>query len=473
MAPVFRQNLPNMKENIRSLTLIQTMFGFLVPEERTEAIENDRGDASPKGFWGRQLQKVFGLSYQTRKQLKELEVVRYLDRFIGNLRCVTELTINSHFNHALVPRSGCSLIFLDTSWRAFGPNLRRLALKGDVSLLEAVLQEAVYLVQLECLSVQIGRNRHGGDMGAALSALAKFTRRHSSTLNTLTIVSDDVVDFDVLNQGIGRLPRLQTLKVRQPPSGTSQHDRAARQFLLRHIDTITDLDWAFADVLLKEGFHHWVDGADPLIPFNLKIPNIRSLAVGYVCPQSIRLTSVISFISCHQRSLTKLSLAFWMLSLDQFTLLVHGTASPILKELEISIATLTSRMFATLSICFPRLEILGLTYDKAGRQLGVTSTQGHSTPILATERLEGVRVAHGLSEFAEDMGKLWFGDWPVEALNIRKCFCSEWQGYRVGSVGGVLLASLPRVGFVNRMYREEFLSVMPGKEFEIVISRLF
>lgn len=464
-----------MKECVRSLVLATTLFEFpIFDEEETESVDEsglrNSGDRiSPRSLWGRFKQALMG-SHQSNKYRPQ-DIVHYLNRFIKTLNHVTELTIDSHFNHALVPQSACSLALLGAAWETFGSTLRRLTLKGDLSLLEIVLQDSIHLESLEYLSVEIGRNRYGGDLSSTSSVLAHFIARHSPTLKTLEIFSNEIINLDLLTHGIGNLPHLRQLKFRQPPSNEPCHDSAIQKFLIRHKETITTFEWGYINPLVSWNIPpqpHDATIHSSKAPFNLAFPNLDQFAVGGTCPEPIYLRSAISFLERHQKNLTKLSFASWMLSPDEFATLVQTTTLPALKELDIGVEVLTSGVFTTLASKFPLLEVLGIAYDKTGRQLATSTTPDSTIPINAAEFGDRTRLVYGFAEFREDMEGLVLLDWPVQMLNIRRCACSEWQNHRAENVGKVVVAKLPRVGFVNGVYRESFLAVQPGRNFGFV-----
>ncbi|KAF5359373.1 hypothetical protein D9756_003541 [Leucocoprinus leucothites] len=464
-----------MKDHIQSLILTPSLFEFPFSDssEKHHPLLNPSGTQAQEsttivkgtGVWDH-LRKVL-LYLQPHRPQRNLpeDIYYYLKHFIGSLDHGTELTIDSQFNHTLIPNFACSLAFLDPGWQAFGSTLRSLTLKGDVSLLVCVLEESVQLVKLDSLSVDIGRNKYGVDVEAAFSAFVWFIARHSGTLSALEIVSGDVVDFNWFSRGLERLPRLRRLKVQQPPSKEQSQCFAVQQFLLRHSDLITDLKWGYADAFLPhkdDGAQRTNDNTTIQTPFKITFSNIQQFSVSGSCPGSVHLNQALSFVERHQNILTNISFASWMLSLQDFALLTQAAASPVMKELDVGVELLTSRVFATLAAQFPSLEVLGLLYHKTGRMLAALSTRDSTLPITIAENLDTIHFVHGFVEFEEDMEALSLGAWPVEALNIRRYACSERQKYRVESVGKVIVAGLPKIGFVNGMYKDQFISNYHG-----------
>ncbi|KXN86085.1 hypothetical protein AN958_10561 [Leucoagaricus sp. SymC.cos] len=86
---------------------------------------------------------------------------------------------------------------------------------------------------------------------------------------------------------------------------------------------------------------------------------------------------------------------------------MHVTALPAIKELEIGVELLTSRVFATLTARFPSLKVLSLSYDKTGHHLTTCDSALSLTDVGDPDR---VRFAYGFVEFREDMEKPNVGD---------------------------------------------------------------
>ncbi|KAJ3563824.1 hypothetical protein NP233_g8689 [Leucocoprinus birnbaumii] len=457
-----------MKEHVKSLTLTATLFESPFPEgsEKSQPHLSTQDSIIISGdddIWNRPRKALLYLRPFRSPRRRPEDIIHDLDRFVRSLDRVAHLTIDSHFNHTLIPNSTCSLRFLGAGWHAFGQTLRSLTLKGNLSLLESVLEDSIYLASLERLSVDLARNKHGVEVGAAYFALTQFIKRHSTALSTLEIVSADLADSNWFSQGLERLPRLQRLKIQQPPSEDHGQRSAMRQFLLRHIDTIVDLEWGYTDTHTpyKDDRGASEESGSPP-PLDITFPHIQRFAVCGSCPGSVYLQSAMTFIERHQKTLTSLSFISWSLGFKDFIRLAEKAASPVMEELDCDVFILTSSVFATLKVHFPSLQALGLSYGMLGRTLRETPpSRDPNIPITSVDELDSLDISGGLrlKVFGKDMDAVMLADWPIERLNLRESRrLVNKADYRIECVGKVIVARLPKVGFVNGMYRENFVA---------------
>lgn len=146
-------------------------------------------------------------------------------------------------------------------------------MKDDGSLLETLLQESIYLKRLEkpqCRSG--GACVAGGNMDAAFILLSWFIRGSFQGVGH----TQDHVDTSIPACRPEALASSLFAKVEDSTAsfGRPLSWSCSRQWLLRHIDFVADLDWGFIFTSLspKDCPQRRNDDTDPQMPFNPTFP---------------------------------------------------------------------------------------------------------------------------------------------------------------------------------------------------------
>lgn len=412
--------------------------------------------------------RTFSLSRRkTREQTVRDQITADLREFLGSLPNLTDLRIhypdlngqsavNDEDNSTIVllPQYG-----METPYAA---TLTSLTLSGSVTAWKRVIQHHHEWPHLESFKIRVdtGHQNPNDDVYAIRLLLAPFIRRHSKTLKTVSFASTTAQDLTSLYDGIGWLPHLKNLEIQQPylpPS--NNHSEALNQLLFRHRDTLTSFKWSFcassgtSTKVFVMNPQEWFEQP----PYHLTILSLQHLHLAFPEPFNPSFfEGTLFYCARHASTLTHLSLDGLTFTLPQFHELLLLVSSKQLKELAISLEVLTSAVLVNLSTKFPSLKVLRLSFTSVGRQKSI------SEPTLVDPTAGGILKIPNVSvvktwQFRHDMAALVLSSWHVVELYLRRNTDRGWREYKLDQVGRLVVKSLPRVGFVNGTYREEYL----------------
>ncbi|KAF5359439.1 hypothetical protein D9756_003476 [Leucocoprinus leucothites] len=414
------------------------------------------------------LSRTISLSRRkTQEQVARDQVIADLSFFLGHLPKLRALTIHhpdpgeetkheDAWSLSLLPQCG--------SEAPYATSLRTLALSGSIASWKRLIPhyyEWPHLVEFD-VKVDDGYQNAQDNTYALRLELAPFIRRHSKTLMGVSFRSAMALDLTSLYDGMGWLPHLESFEIEQPYFPPSlNHSDALNQLLLRHRDTLKSFKWSFVDPSgatvqsFKLNPQDWFEQP----PYHLTLPSLRHLRLSFPGPSESALFEGAHFYCArHTSTITQLRLSGISLKLFQFHELLLLVGSKHLQELDISLDVLTSAVLSNLSTKFAALKTLRLTYASVGRQ------KSTSEPILVDPTAGGILKIPNVPvvktwQFRQDMATLVLSGWQLVELYLKKSGDRSWREYKVDQVGKLVVKSLPRIGFVNDMYREAFLQL--------------
>ncbi|KAF9450877.1 hypothetical protein P691DRAFT_700319 [Macrolepiota fuliginosa MF-IS2] len=401
---------------------------------------------------------------KTREQTVRDQLLSDFEKFLWEVRNLTDLTI--HYpdpRPEAIPGEAWSVGLLPEfgSGTPYASTLRSLTLSGSITTWKAIIPPRFEWPALERLSVRADMHfpNPNDDTYAIRLDLAPLVRRHAKTLKAVSFVSALDLDLTSLYDGVGWLPHLESLEIEQPYLPPSRnHTDALNQFLLRHRETLTSFKWSFVPLpdtnlrTLTPNAQDWFNQP----PYHLTLPSLQRLHLTFPGPSNPGLfEGTLFYFARHASTLTHLSLNGLTFTLSQFHELLLLVGSKNIQDLDISLEILTSAVLTNLSTKFPLLKVLRLAYTSVGRQK-VTSGSALVDPtaggILKIPNVSMVKMW----QFKQDMAMLILPGWAVEEVYLKRNVDRE---YKVDHVGKMVVKSLPKVMFVNGMYRETFLQL--------------
>ncbi|KAJ3563417.1 hypothetical protein NP233_g8955 [Leucocoprinus birnbaumii] len=415
------------------------------------------------------LSRSFSLSRRkTREQTVRDEIIDELSSFLGRLPKLQELTVH-HPNPGEETDSAedewsLSLLPHSETEAPYSTSLRSLTLSGSLIAWKRIIPHYYEWPHLENFSVKVddGYQNAQDNTYALRLELAPFIRRHSKTLKSVSFRSAMELDLTSLYDGMGWLPRLESVEIEQPYLLPSlNHSDSLNQFLHRHHDTLKSFKWSFVDPSratvqpFKLNPHDWFEQS----PYHLTLPCLRQLHLSFPgLSNSALFEGALFYCTRHSTTITQLRLSGISLNLTQFHEFLLYVGSKNLQELDISLEILTSYVFSNLCLKFPALKTLRLAYSSVGRQKSIsepTLVDPTGGGILKIPNVPVVRTW----QFRQDMTTLVLSGWPLLELYFKKNGDKSWREYKPDQVGKLVVKSLPRIGFVNEVYRETFLQL--------------
>jgi hypothetical protein len=306
----------------------------------------------------------------------------------------------------------------------------------------------------------MGHRNPQDDTYALRLELAPFIRKHSNTLKGVSFASTMALDLTSLYDGMGLLLHLEHFEIEQPYlPPTYNHSDALNQLLFRHRDILKSFKWTFVNTSDSKLQSFTLNPQDwfEQPPYHLTLPVLRSLHLSLPGPSSGGLfEGTLFYCIRHTSTLTHLILTGLTLTLPQFHEFLPLVSSKHLEELDISLDILTSAILTNLSTKFPNLRVLRLRYTSVARQKSLsqaTLVDPTGGGILKIPNVSLVKTW----QFRQDMSSLVLPQWSVTELYLRKNADQSWREYKRDQVGKLVLKSLPRVAFINDVYREVFL----------------
>lgn len=402
---------------------------------------------------------------KTREQAARDGITSALREFLGNLPNLTDLDI--HYPRSLSPSSDendttVALLQPPRNETPYGATLTSLTITCSVVAWKQLIPHHYEWPRLETFRVRVdgGHENPSDDVYAIRLILAPFIRRHSETLKVLSFATNMEQDLTSLYDGIGWLLHLESLELEQPYLAPSNnHTEALGQFLMRHRDSLISFKWTFiaslngASQTLTLHPQEWFEQA----PYHIQLSRLQHLSLVLPGPSnSSFFEGTYFYCARHTSTLTHFSLNGSTLTPAQFQELILLIGSKRLRCLDISLEVLTSAVLMNLATKCPSLQRLHLAYASVGRQKSLTE------PVLVDPTAGGILKIPNVPvvktwQFRQDMGALVLVNWNVAELYLRRVTDRSWEEYKMDQVGRLIVKSMPKVGFVNGLYREDYV----------------
>ncbi|KAF9450896.1 hypothetical protein P691DRAFT_809245 [Macrolepiota fuliginosa MF-IS2] len=458
----FDSGNPELVQHVQSLRLKSTPVGDILADTFAKT---RMGMVRSRHKRGASLADFFRRSTQRRGEVEKghISTAEKLRGFVNALKRLTKLTIEWDASWGGPDLfDGPAELLVTIGWQAYSSNIRELELNISVEICERVVLPSLRLDRLETLILRLEKfYTNTDDTEIIRKTLVPFVLGHINTLKALTFKSFQNLDMTTFFQNIGHIPNLKRLHIQQPYLGVGYTH--SNSFLLHlYVDTLVDFSWDFYEAP-DPRFNYtpaevWF--AQP--PYHVKFLNLRHLALGLRgFPLREYFDEIASYIETHHDTLVTLKLTGWAFDMNQFHKLVERIASPSLVELELSVDVLCSAVILDLAENFSCLQVLHLSYNEVGRQVWVPDLQAYrpaeppsdADPVPHT----GATLQVKISQFVEDVSVLCLPCWRLSALSLAGG--TRYLRLTTARVGSLLLKGLPRVGFINGLYREDFLEL--------------
>lgn len=382
---------------------------------------------------------------------------RQVTSFIASLDQLTSFTVKWYWCSPTHPSYDLYTNIFLPGWSTFSRRLRCLSLHLTAESFSYLFFRDLQFTQLDTLSLQLFIHSNTTTAQSSPEPFLHFIHRHYKTLKSLRIISLHPIDERSFYLGIGRLPKLEVLKLEDPsPSALA----AIGDFLLHNSATLTEFCWAnkLSPGWATTSTHPTCTGT----PLDIHLPKLKKLSLDFAIfrKRSYDLGHILGYISRHAETLSSLALTGQHLTQAEFCALLDTVITLRIHTLEVSLRNITSSTFPTVATYLPNLDTLAIEYSTVDPDVyNVTDSPDVYPASLAFS-----------DQFVRDMQASSLKIWHLGTLFVKRRGFWHRPGGVVPTdhpVVRTILDNIPRVEYINGIYREEFLKLeVKGEERE-------